>query len=108
MKKLLTLLALGTSLTASVAHVTEAFAAPSSQEDMMVSCNADAKTKELKGEEQKKFVSECLRAKVAEAARAPIGTPSQNKMKTCQDDAKTKPLKAEETNAFIKECMRSK
>jgi hypothetical protein len=29
----------------------------------MKTCNADAKTKELKGDERKKFMSECLKAK---------------------------------------------
>jgi hypothetical protein len=29
----------------------------------MKTCNADAKTKELKGDERKKFMSECLKNK---------------------------------------------
>jgi hypothetical protein len=29
----------------------------------MKTCNADAKTKDLKGDERKKFMSECLKAK---------------------------------------------
>lgn len=35
-------------------------AAPA-QQDKMKSCNADAKTKGLKGEERKKFMSSCLK-----------------------------------------------
>ena len=33
------------------------------QQNKMKTCNADAKTKELKGDERKKFMSECLKAK---------------------------------------------
>ncbi len=33
------------------------------QQEKMVTCNADAKTKALKGEERKKFMKECLSAK---------------------------------------------
>jgi len=37
--------------------------AASDQQNKMGSCNAEAKTKELKGDERKKFMSECLSAK---------------------------------------------
>lgn len=36
-------------------------AAPATQQDKMKSCNADAKTKALKGDERKKFMSSCLK-----------------------------------------------
>ena len=36
-------------------------AAPATQQDKMKKCNADAKTKELKGDERKKFMSACLK-----------------------------------------------
>ena len=36
-------------------------AAPVTQQDKMKKCNADAKTKELKGDERKKFMSTCLK-----------------------------------------------
>jgi len=36
-------------------------AAPVKQQDKMKSCNADAKTKALKGDERKKFMSACLK-----------------------------------------------
>ncbi len=38
-----------------------ASAAPATQQDKMKSCNADAKTKALKGDERKKFMSACLK-----------------------------------------------
>lgn len=36
-------------------------AAASTQQDKMKACNADAKTKGLKGDERKKFMSACLK-----------------------------------------------
>lgn len=36
-------------------------AAPVKQQDKMKACNAEAKTKELKGDERKKFMSACLK-----------------------------------------------
>lgn len=35
--------------------------APARQQDKMKQCNADAKAKELKGDERKKFMSACLK-----------------------------------------------
>ena len=37
--------------------------APSTQQDKMKSCNAEAGKQTLKGDERKKFMSECLSAK---------------------------------------------
>jgi len=48
----------------SEAKPTASAAAPSgkpTQQEKMKSCNADAKTKELKGDERKKFMSSCLK-----------------------------------------------
>jgi hypothetical protein len=39
-----------------------AFAQNTSQQEMMKKCNADAGTRKLKGDERKKFMSECLKA----------------------------------------------
>jgi len=38
-------------------------AAPATQQEKMKACNADADKKALKGDERKKFMSECLSAK---------------------------------------------
>lgn len=40
---------------------TASAAAPVKQQDKMKSCNAEAKTKALKGDERKKFMSSCLK-----------------------------------------------
>jgi hypothetical protein len=72
----------------------------------MKTCNADAKTKDLKGDERKAFMKECLSAKPAAAEGG--GTAQQNKMKTCNADAKTKDLKGDERKKFMKECLSAK
>ncbi len=106
MKKLLTLLALGMSLTVGVAHAADAAAAPSAQQSKMKTCNMEAKDK--KGDERKMFMKECLSAKPAAAEPAAGMTTQQNKMKTCNADAKTKALKGDERKAFMKECLSAK
>ena len=80
---------------------TPALATP--QQEKMKTCNADAKTKELKGDERKAFMKECLSAKADGGGGG--GTTQQGKMKTCNADAKTKELKGDERKAFMKECL---
>ena len=46
---------------AAEAKPTASAAAPVKQQDKMKTCNADAKTKALKGDERKKFMSACLK-----------------------------------------------
>jgi hypothetical protein len=106
MKKLLTLLALGMSLTVGVAHAADAAAAPATQQNKMKSCNADPKAKELKGDDRKAFMKECLSAKPAADPAKPAT--QQDKMKTCNADAKTKALKGDERKAFMKTCLSNK
>lgn len=67
------------------------------QQEKMKTCNADAKTKELKGDERKAFMSDCLKA----------GNSQQNKMKTCNADPQAKTLKGEERKAFMSKCLSS-
>lgn len=57
MSKFLALTALAFSLALGGAH------AATDQQNKMTTCNAEAKTKEIKGEDRKKFMSECLSAK---------------------------------------------
>ena len=79
------------------------------QQDKMKTCNADAKTKALKGDERKAFMKECLGAKPAAAAEpAKELTPQQAKMKQCNADAKTKALKGDERTKFMSDCLKAK
>ena len=59
MKRIFVLIALGLGFAMSMGGAQAA----TDQQNKMGACNADAKTKELKGDERKKFMSECLKAK---------------------------------------------
>jgi len=69
MKKMLTLLALGLSMSIGSAYAADPApataaapaAAPTGQQSKMKTCNADAKDK--KGDERKAFMKECLSSK---------------------------------------------
>ncbi len=115
MKKQLALIAVCAALATgfstqvfAAAHTGAAPAAPASapaktaQQSKMGTCNTDAKTKALKGDERKAFMKDCLSASPT-AAAAPAT--QQGKMKTCNVDAKTKALKGDERKAFMKECL---
>ncbi|MDO8931329.1 MAG: PsiF family protein [Rhodocyclaceae bacterium] len=100
MKKLLSLLALGLSLSLGVAHADEEKKAPTAQQNKMGMCNKEAGDK--KGDERKAFMSECLKAKPA-AAKA---TPQQERMKKCNADATGKA--GDERKKFMSQCLSNK
>ena len=52
-----------TALSLGLALIAGGVSAATDQQSKMGTCNADAKTKDLKGDERKKFMSECLKAK---------------------------------------------
>jgi len=80
--------------------------APTAQQSKMGTCNADAKTKALKGDERKAFMQSCLSAGSTTTA-ATGKTTQQEKMKTCNTDAKTKTLKGDDRKTFMKSCLSS-
>jgi len=90
MKKLLALTLLG----ACAALATPAFATENAQQERMKTCNAKATDK--KGDERKKFMSECLSAEKKS---------SDNKMATC--NTKSKGMKADERKKFMSDCMKA-
>lgn len=90
MKKLLALTLIG----AFAAIATPAFAAENAQQERMKTCNA--KAGEKKGEERKKFMSDCLSAEKKTY---------DSKMAAC--NAKTKGLSKEEGNKVRSECMKA-
>ncbi|MFM2051096.1 MAG: hypothetical protein RL682_1587 [Pseudomonadota bacterium] len=104
MKKLISLVALGLTLAMGAAHAADEKATP--QQNKMKTCNAEAKTKDVKGDERKAFMKSCLSAKPAAAEGG--ATTQQNKMKTCNADAKTKDMKGDERKKFMKECLSAK
>ena len=112
MNKLLSTVALGLALSAGgafaathtgapMAGASAAKKAPTEQQTRMKACNADPKAKATKGDERKKFMSECLSADAKPAATA-----QQSKMKTCNADQKAKTLKGDERKKFMSECLK--
>lgn len=101
MKKLLSLLALGLSLSLGVAHADEEKKAPTAQQNKMGMCNKEAGDK--KGDERKAFMSNCLKAKPAASDKQ---TAQQNKMGTCNKEAGDK--KGDERKAFMSQCLKAK
>ena len=68
---------------------------PTAQQQLMGTCNTEAKTKELKGDERKAYMSSCLSD----------GRKRQNeRMKSCNLDATGK--KGDERKAFMSECLK--
>ena len=94
MKKLLTLVTLGLSLSLGAAHAAEGDA-KTAQQSKMGTCNKEAGAK--KGDERRAFMKECL--------GAPTAT-QQSKMGTCNKEAGAK--KGDERKAFMKECLSAK
>ena len=73
-----------------------------SQQSKMTSCNADASSKNLTGDDRKAFMKTCLSAKPAAAAS---GNSQQQKMKSCNADASSKGLKGDDRKSFMKTCL---
>lgn len=85
-----------------------AHAQNTAQQDRMKACNADAAKKELKGDERKAFMKDCLGAKTEGKAEKKPMSPQQQKMKTCNVDARDKKLKGEERKEFMRQCLKSR
>ncbi|HMM53870.1 MAG TPA: PsiF family protein [Candidatus Desulfobacillus sp.] len=67
------------------------------QQERMKACNQEAGDKNLKGDERKKFMSDCLKQRQAS---------QQEKMKLCNQEAGQKSLKGDARKAFMSECLR--
>lgn len=98
-------LALGMTLTAGAALATP-------QQDKMKNCNKEAADKKLAGEERKKFMSECLKAKPAEAAAPAAGAkkelPPKEAMGACAKASKEKGNKGDDHKKFMSACLKAK
>jgi len=85
-----------------------AFAQNASQQDRMKACDADAAKKELKGDERKAFMKDCLAAKTEAKEEKKAMTPQQEKMKKCNADAGAKKLKGDARRNFMSDCLKKK
>lgn len=95
-KPLLTALTLSLCFTGT-AHADDAKKTPTTQQQRMKDCNAQADGK--KGDERKAFMSSCLSAKAAAAKSTP-----QQRMKDC--NAKAEGKKGDERKAFMSTCLK--
>ncbi|CNC04548.1 PsiF family protein [Yersinia similis] len=78
--------------------------AQAAQQKKMTDCNQQASTQSLKGDERKKFMSQCLKAQAAPDGK--VLTPQQQKMKSCNADAAQKMLKGDERKTFMSTCLK--
>ncbi|MBS0324016.1 MAG: phosphate starvation-inducible protein PsiF [Proteobacteria bacterium] len=72
--------------------------AQKAQQEKMKSCNAEAKSKTLKGAERKTFMKGCLSGATSAAK------PAEAKAPGCADQAKEKKLAGAAQASFVKKC----
>jgi hypothetical protein len=68
----------------------------------MKSCNAQASKKELKGDDRKKFMSQCLKADAGDGREL---TAQQERMKSCNAQANRRELKGDKRREFMSDCL---
>ena len=74
------------------------------QQEKMKTCNADAASKNLSGDDRKAYMKTCLSASGTAAPHKEL-TPQQQKMSACSKDAKAKGLKGDERKSFMSTCL---
>ncbi|MBI2312625.1 MAG: PsiF repeat protein [Betaproteobacteria bacterium] len=92
------------------------------QQQKMAACNKEAGEKKLAGDERKKFMSECLKAKPAAEAKAagpkPAAEPKvvaeakpaaepKSTLGACSKAAAAKGLKGDERNKYLSACNKA-
>jgi hypothetical protein len=102
MKRSIWLVTLGAALAA--ATLAQPALADNSQQTKMTTCNADAKTKGLTGDDRKAYMKTCLSAAGASTDTKPLNS-QQAKMKSCNADAKTKGLTGDDRKTFMSHCL---
>ena len=70
--------------------------------DRSAGCAREAK--DLKGEEQQKFMADCLKRQGGNGSAG--GHSQQNRMKSCNAEAGRKALHGDERRAFMSSCLR--
>ncbi|BBV77948.1 phosphate starvation-inducible protein PsiF [Klebsiella electrica] len=75
------------------------------QQQKMATCNKEASSKTLKGDERKAFMSQCLK-KEAPAPESKGLTPQQQKMRECNGQATQQSLKGDDRNKFMSACLK--
>jgi hypothetical protein len=101
MKALIAVLSLSLlALPAYAQDKKEPSAAQKNQQQRMKDCNSKAEGK--KGDERKKFMSECLKDDGPSAAQKK----QQDRMTACNKQAGSKGLKGDERKKFMSDCLK--
>lgn len=79
-------------------------AAQQAQQQKMKDCNKQASDKQLKGDDRKKFMSDCLSGSPTTTTTA---NSQQQKMKDCNKQASDKNLKGDDRKTFMSSCLSS-
>lgn len=75
------------------------------QQQKMGDCNKEASAKNLKGEDRKAFMQNCLGHKPPQDGKQSGKTAQRQKMADCNKEASTKQLKGDERKKFMSECL---
>jgi psiF repeat len=74
------------------------------QQQLMKTCNAQAGSQKLSGDERKHYMSDCLGGKTV--AAAPTHMTQQDKMKSCNVQASGQKLMGDARRSFMSGCLR--
>lgn len=80
--------------------------AKTKRQQLMADCNRMAGDKGLKGEDRKRFMSECLKGNLPVAAAAPDKMTQQGRMASCNKEASARNLKGDERKKFMSQCLK--
>ncbi len=80
-------------------------ATENSQQELMKTCNAEAKIKAPTGDAHKQFMSDCLSGKTTATSSAK-GNSQQEKMKACNAEAKIKAPTGDAHKQFMSDCLK--
>ncbi len=94
----------GPAVFAQAAGTATAAKPANSQQEKMKTCNAEATSKGLKGDERKSFMKTCLSEQPAAPAKM---NSQQEKMKSCNKEASAKGLKGAERKSFMSTCLKA-
>ncbi|MCT4701083.1 PsiF family protein [Enterobacteriaceae bacterium H20N1] len=92
-------------LAGVVGHAAAADRAMTPQQQRMTSCNQQATSQTLKGDERKAYMSNCLKNSQSAPGEKSL-TPQQQKMKACNAEAGKQTLTGEARKTFMSNCLK--
>lgn len=92
-------------LAGVVGAATAADKAMTPQQQRMTTCNQQATSQTLKGDERKTYMSNCLKNSQSAPADKSL-TPQQQKMKECNAEAGKQTLSGDARKTFMSNCLK--